>query len=64
MMKVFKTMNPKSIKEIAIALALIRPAAAKNYQKAEFLKIIRLTNIIRMNILYLMMMLLYLFKDY
>ena len=38
MMKVFKTMNPKSIKEIAIALALIRPAAAKNYQKSEFLK--------------------------
>ena len=38
MMKVFKTMNPTSIKEIAIALALIRPAAAKNYQKAEFLK--------------------------
>ncbi len=38
MMKVFKTMKPKTIKEIAIALALIRPAAAKNYQKAEFLK--------------------------
>merc|ERR1711916_368195 len=38
MMKVFRTMKPKTIKEIAIALALIRPAAAKNYQKSEFLK--------------------------
>ncbi len=34
MMKVFRTMKPKTIKEIAIALALIRPAAAKNYQKS------------------------------
>ena len=38
MMKVFKTMKPKSLKEIAIALALIRPAASKNYQKSYFLK--------------------------
>ena len=38
MMKVFKTMSPTTVKEIAIALALIRPAASKNYQKAEFLK--------------------------
>jgi DNA polymerase III alpha subunit len=38
MMKVFKTMQPRTIKEIAIALALIRPAASKNYQKADFLK--------------------------
>lgn len=38
MMKVFKIMSPRSIKEIAIALALIRPAASKNFQKAEFLK--------------------------
>ena len=37
-MKVFKIMSPRSIKEIAIALALIRPAASKNFQKAEFLK--------------------------
>ena len=38
MMKVFRTMKPKNIKEIAIGLALIRPAAAKNNQKSEFLK--------------------------
>tara|TARA_B100000424_G_C22935434_1_gene497759 strand:+ start:66 stop:2177 length:2112 start_codon:yes stop_codon:yes gene_type:complete len=38
MMKVFKIMQPKSIEEIAIALALIRPAASKNYQKADFLR--------------------------
>ena len=38
MMKVFKTMKPKSIKELAIALALIRPAASKNYQKSYFLR--------------------------
>ena len=38
MMKVFKTIKPKTIKEVAIAIALIRPAAAKNYQKAEFLR--------------------------
>ena len=38
MMKVFKTMQPKSIKELAIALALIRPAASKNYQKSYFLR--------------------------
>jgi DNA polymerase-3 subunit alpha len=38
MMKIFKTMKPKSLKEIAIALALIRPAAAKNQQKIYFLQ--------------------------
>ena len=38
MMKVFRTMQPTTINEIAIALALIRPAASKNYQKADFLK--------------------------
>ncbi len=38
MMKVFKTMQPKNIKELAIALALIRPAASKNYQKSYFLR--------------------------
>jgi len=38
MMKVFKTMRPTTINEIAIALALIRPAASKNYQKADFLR--------------------------
>ena len=38
MMKVYKTMRPTTIKEIAIALALIRPAASKNFQKSDFLK--------------------------
>ncbi len=38
MCKVYKTMQPKTIKEIAIAIALIRPAAAKGYQKADFLR--------------------------
>ena len=38
MMKVYKTMKPTCVKDIAIALALIRPAASKNYQKAEFLR--------------------------
>ena len=38
MMKVFRTIKPKSIKELAISLALIRPAASKNYQKSYFLK--------------------------
>lgn len=38
MRKIFMTMKPKSIKDLAIALALIRPAASKNYQKSEFLK--------------------------
>ena len=38
MYKVFCTMQPNSIKEVAVALALIRPAAAKNYQKSDFLK--------------------------
>jgi DNA polymerase III alpha subunit len=38
MCKVYKTMQPTTIKEIAIAIALIRPAAAKGYQKADFLR--------------------------
>lgn len=38
MRKIFMTLKPKSIKELAIALALIRPAASKNYQKSAFLK--------------------------
>ncbi len=38
MHKVYKTMEPKSIKDIAIAIALIRPAASKGYQKADFLR--------------------------
>jgi DNA polymerase III alpha subunit len=38
MHKVYKTMQPKTIKEIAIAIAIIRPAAAKGYQKADFLR--------------------------
>ena len=37
MMKVFRTIKPRTIKDIAIALALIRPAAAKGKQKSEFL---------------------------
>lgn len=37
MMKVYKTMKPNTLKEIAISLALIRPAAAKGGQKSEFL---------------------------
>ena len=38
MRKIFMTLKPKSIKDLAIALALIRPAASKNYQKSIFLK--------------------------
>jgi DNA polymerase-3 subunit alpha len=38
MCKVYKIMQPSTIKEIAIAIALIRPAAAKGYQKADFLR--------------------------
>ena len=37
MMKVYMTMKPETLKEIAISLALIRPAAAKGGQKSEFL---------------------------
>ena len=38
MRKIFMTLKPKTIKDLAIALALIRPAASKNYQKSAFLK--------------------------
>lgn len=38
MRKIFVEMKPKSIHDIAAALALIRPAAAKNGQKFNFLK--------------------------
>ncbi len=38
MMKIFMTMKPQSLEDIATALALIRPAAAKNYQKSAFLR--------------------------
>ena len=38
MMKVYRIMQPTTVNEIAVALALIRPAASKNYQKADFLK--------------------------
>ena len=38
MRKIFMTLKPKSIKDLAIAMALIRPAASKNYQKSAFLK--------------------------
>ena len=38
MRKILMTMRPKNIGDLATALALIRPAASKNYQKAAFLK--------------------------
>jgi DNA polymerase III alpha subunit len=38
MRKIFVEMKPKNIHDIAAALALIRPAAAKNGQKFNFLK--------------------------
>ncbi len=38
MCKIFREMKPKSIEDIACALALIRPAASKNGQKFTFLR--------------------------
>ncbi len=38
MNKIFTLMKPKKLEDIAVALALIRPAAAKNGQKFNFLK--------------------------
>lgn len=38
MRRIFMTMVPKSLEEVAIALALIRPAAAGEGRKAEFLE--------------------------
>jgi len=38
MFKIFKRLNPKTIDDISIALALIRPAAAANGQKSEYLR--------------------------
>ena len=38
MNKIFTLMKPTTLEDIAIALALIRPAAAKNGQKFNFLK--------------------------
>lgn len=38
MHKIFTLMKPKCLEDIAVALALIRPAAAKNGQKFNFLK--------------------------
>jgi len=38
MYKIFRLMKPKSVDDIAIALALIRPAAAGNGQKSDFLR--------------------------
>lgn len=38
MYKIFRLMKPKCIDDIALALALIRPAAAGNGQKSDFLK--------------------------
>ena len=61
MRKIFMTLKPKTIKDLAIALALIRPAASKNYQKSAFLKdYTEYRTEETKNILYLMMMQLYL----
>ena len=38
MNKIFTLMKPKTLEDIAVALALIRPAAAKNGQKFNYLK--------------------------
>jgi DNA polymerase III alpha subunit len=38
MYKIFRRMKPQSIDDISIALALIRPAAAANGQKSEYLR--------------------------
>ena len=38
MFKIFQRMKPKTIDDISIALALIRPAASANGQKSEYLK--------------------------
>ena len=37
-MKNFNDIKTKNINELAIALALIRPAASRNYQKSAFLR--------------------------
>jgi len=38
MRKILVTLKPTSVEELAIALALIRPAASRNYQKSAFLR--------------------------
>lgn len=38
MYKIFRMMKPKCVDDIAVALALIRPAAAGNGQKSDFLR--------------------------
>ena len=38
MRKILVTLKPTNIEELAIALALIRPAASRNYQKSAFLR--------------------------
>ena len=38
MNKIFTLLKPNKLEDIAVALALIRPAAAKNGQKFNFLK--------------------------
>ena len=38
MRKILMTLKPKNVNELAIALALIRPAASRNYQKSAFLR--------------------------
>ncbi len=38
MNKIFTQLKPKNLEDIAVTLALIRPAAAKNGQKFNFLK--------------------------
>lgn len=49
MRKIFVEMKPKTIHDIAAALALIRPAAAKNGQKFNFLKTYHLPNKVNRN---------------
>ena len=44
MNKIFKLLKPSKLEDIAVALALIRPAAAKNGQKFNFLKNFHATN--------------------
>jgi DNA polymerase III alpha subunit len=38
MYKIFKRLNPQTIDDISVALALIRPAASANGQKSEYLR--------------------------
>ena len=49
MRKIFVEMKPKSIHDIAAALALIRPAAAKNGQKFDYLRTYHIPNEVKKN---------------